>query len=73
MTDPVSRDIAAEPARVWAVLTDLDGANGVFTEVSSVERLTDGPVRLGTRWRDLRAALRGRTWRFRAISSPGRA
>ena len=52
----LSRDIAAEPTRVWSVLTDLERAPEIHPGVSAVEKLTDGPVRLGTRWRETRAA-----------------
>lgn len=51
-----SRDLSADPARVWAVLTDLDHAADVFSDVSRVEKLTDGPFRIGTRWRETRGS-----------------
>lgn len=53
----VTRDIAAEPTRVWAVLTDLDSAAETLSGVKHVEILTEGPFRIGTRWRETRAAM----------------
>lgn len=53
----LSRDIAAEPARVWSVLTDLERAPEIMSGVSGIERLDDGPFRLGTSWRETRSSV----------------
>lgn len=53
----LSRDITADPARVWGVLTDLEHAADNLSSVSRVEVLTDGPYRIGTRWRETRSML----------------
>lgn len=50
----VSRVIDASPARVWEVLTDLDRAAETLSGVTSVQRMTDGPYAVGTRWRETR-------------------
>ena len=50
----LTRDIAAEPTKVWAVLTDVAAAAETLEDVSAVETLTDGPYRVGTRWRETR-------------------
>ncbi len=50
----LSRTVAASPQRVWQVITDLDRAAQTLSGVSRVERLTDGPYALGTRWRETR-------------------
>lgn len=50
----LSRRIAATPEQVWAVLTDLDNAASTLQGVTRVERLTDGPYSVGTRWRETR-------------------
>lgn len=50
----VSRTIAARPARVWEVLTDIEHAAETLSGLQSVEVLTDGPYALGTRWRETR-------------------
>ena len=52
-----SRDIAAEPARVWSVLTDLEHLPEVMSGVSGVELLTEAPYRRGTRWRETRSGV----------------
>ncbi|GMA41435.1 SRPBCC family protein [Mobilicoccus caccae] len=53
----LTRDIAAEPTKVWAVLTDVEAAAEILEDVSAVETLTDGPYRVGTRWRETRSML----------------
>jgi carbon monoxide dehydrogenase subunit G len=50
----LNRHVAAPPAAVWAVLTDLDAAPEVLSGVTRVERLTEGPYDVGTRWRETR-------------------
>jgi carbon monoxide dehydrogenase subunit G len=50
----VSKIIEAPPERVWEVLTDLDNASENLTGVVSVQRMTDGPYAVGTRWRETR-------------------
>lgn len=56
----VSSSIAASRDRVWKVLTDLDNAATLIPSIKAVERLTDGPYAVGTRWRETRTML-GRT------------
>lgn len=53
----ISRDTDAAPDRVWAVLTDIDAAPQILEHVTEVEKLTDGPYRVGTRWRETREVL----------------
>jgi carbon monoxide dehydrogenase subunit G len=53
----LTRVVHASPVRVWAVLTDLDGAPQVLRGVSRVERMTDGPYAVGTRWRETRKMM----------------
>lgn len=53
----LARDIEADPDRVWAVLTDLDHAEQNLSGVERIERLTEGPYRVGTRWRETRTML----------------
>lgn len=50
----VNRTIEASPERVWDVVTDLDHAHQILTGVVSVQRMTDGPYAVGTRWRETR-------------------
>lgn len=51
----VSRDIAAPPASVWEVITNVDRYADVLSGVQRVERLDDGTgFGVGTRWRETR-------------------
>ena len=50
----VSRTIEASPQRVWEVVTDLDHAPETLSGVVSVQRMTNGPYAVGTRWRETR-------------------
>jgi carbon monoxide dehydrogenase subunit G len=49
-----SRPVAAPPARVFAVVSDLRNAAGRVKGITKMEVLTDGPVRKGTRFRETR-------------------
>jgi carbon monoxide dehydrogenase subunit G len=49
-----TRDVAAPPARVFAVATDLRNAPGRIRGITKMEVLTEGPVRVGTRFRETR-------------------
>jgi carbon monoxide dehydrogenase subunit G len=51
----VSRDIAAPPASVWDVITNVDRYTDVLSGVQRVERLDAGTgFGVGTRWRETR-------------------
>jgi hypothetical protein len=50
----IQRDVAAPPERVFAVASDLRGAPGRIRAITKLEVLTDGPVRVGTRFRETR-------------------
>jgi uncharacterized protein YndB with AHSA1/START domain len=50
----VHRRINAPIDRVWRAATDVAGAAGRLRGVESIEHLTDGPFRVGTRWRETR-------------------
>lgn len=49
--------IAAPPARVFALFTDLRGAPERVRGIQSLELLTEGPVGKGTRFRETRVML----------------
>lgn len=53
-TQTASRDIQAEPDRVWKVLTDVESAPQALSNVSSVDKISDGPFRIGSRWHETR-------------------
>lgn len=50
----VHTTVEATPEMVWDVLTDVGRADQVFRSVKRSERLTDGPLDVGTRWREER-------------------
>ncbi|GAA4480824.1 SRPBCC family protein [Rhodococcus olei] len=50
----ISRRVEAAPERVWAVLTDIDGADQTLSGVTGVERVSGEGYRVGTRWRETR-------------------
>ncbi|WP_027502024.1 SRPBCC family protein [Rhodococcus sp. UNC363MFTsu5.1] len=53
----LTRHVAATPAKVWAVLTDLDAAATMLTGVIGTERITGEGYAVGTRWRETRKML----------------
>jgi uncharacterized protein YndB with AHSA1/START domain len=55
------RQVGAPIDRVWKAATDPAGATARLSAVESVERLTDGPFGVGTRWRETRVSDGERT------------
>lgn len=53
----LSRRIAAPPAVVWEVLTDLDQAQRRLSQVTDLQVISDGPYAVGTRWRETRRMM----------------
>lgn len=54
ITLTLERSIAAPPAAVWRVLTDIDASATVLSGVTRVERLAGVGYSIGTRWRETR-------------------
>ncbi len=55
MAITVSRPVAAAPHLLFAVVADIRSRARVIEAVSRVEMLTEGPVQLGTRFREWRS------------------
>lgn len=53
----LTQPIDADPAAVWAVLTDIGAAASTLSGVDAVEVLTEGPYAVGTTWRETRSVL----------------
>jgi hypothetical protein len=54
MQTDVTRNIAARPPAIFAVVSDIAHWPQIFGAVRNIEPLTDGPVREGTRLRENR-------------------
>lgn len=53
----VTRRVAAAPAAVWRVLTELEHATERMSQITELHVITPGPYALGTRWRETRRML----------------
>lgn len=53
----VSRTIAAPPSKVFAHATNVEKWAEIVPAIESVEMLTPGPVRVGTRFRETRTLM----------------
>ncbi len=72
----VSRDVAAEPARVWETITDLASSARVISAIEAVERLDGGgPFVVGTSWRETRTMFGKRATEEMRVAAidPGRS
>jgi uncharacterized protein YndB with AHSA1/START domain len=54
----VSKVFPAPPAEVFALFTDLDRLPDRVKDITKIERLTDGPVGLGTRYKESRIVFK---------------
>jgi hypothetical protein len=50
----LERLVQAPAERVWEVLTDVAHADQTLSGVEYVELISEGPYRVGTRWRETR-------------------
>lgn len=50
----VHADINAPPSTIWSAVTDLDRIREHMPAITAVERLEQGPMRVGSRWRETR-------------------
>lgn len=56
-TIKVSREIAAPVDKVFALFTDIEHGSAHVSGIKSVEMMTFGEFRLGTKWRETREVL----------------
>jgi carbon monoxide dehydrogenase subunit G len=52
-----SRQVGAPQARVWEIISDLRNAAGRVKGITRMEVLTEGPIRVGTRFRETRKMM----------------
>ena len=74
-TITVERRISAPTERVWAVLTDLDGAPERISAIELLERLSGPDFDVGTRWRETRTMFGRQATEEMEVTAiePGRA
>ncbi len=62
--------VDASVDRVWALTLDVDALPSITPTVTAIERLDDGPVRVGTRARLTQPGLGRRTWTVEVVDAP---
>lgn len=62
--------VLAPVERLWSLTEDLEAWPALTPTMTSVERLDDGPVRVGSRARVVQPRQRPTTWRVRAVEPP---
>lgn len=53
----INTTIQAPPEAVFDLITDLTGAAERVSGIDKIEMLTDGPLNVGTRWRETRTMM----------------
>lgn len=69
----LSISINATPEAVFAVISDFENSPDRIDWFEKVEMLTDGPVRVGTKWRETRRMKNKQSveeWKMTAFESP---
>lgn|SRR5690554_4880601 len=65
----VRREILAEPVAVWRLITDLDRAPAVLSDVVRIERLEGDGYEVGVSWRETRRVLGKETSEDKRVTS----
>ena len=65
-----SQEIEASTQRVWAVTVDIERWPDLLPTVTSVERLDEGPLRVGSRARLKQPAQRPTVWTVTRLDAP---
>lgn len=63
-------DIAAPVEKVWALTVDIESWPDISPTMTSVERLDDGPLKVGSRARVKQPAQRPTTWTMTRLEAP---
>ncbi|MGI9204462.1 MAG: SRPBCC family protein [Woeseiaceae bacterium] len=69
----LSTSINAAPEAVFAIVSDVENSPDRIDWYENVEMLTDGPVRVGTKWRETRSMNNKQSveeWEMTAFESP---
>lgn len=53
----LTQHINASPEQVWSVISDIPGSAATLSGVQSVQMLSDGQYRKGTRWKETRTMM----------------
>ena len=56
-TVSLSHHVNASADKVWTVISDIPGSVATLSSVLSIEMLSDGPYREGTRWKETRSMM----------------
>jgi carbon monoxide dehydrogenase subunit G len=67
-----SIQIDADAERVWALSTDVEAWPALMSTVTSVDRIDDGPFRVGSQARIKQPRQRARIWTVRELVAPNR-
>ncbi|BCW64302.1 SRPBCC family protein [Arthrobacter sp. TS-15] len=56
-TTTLTQHVNARPEKVWAVISDIPGSAGTLSGINSIQMLSEGPYREGTRWKETRTMM----------------